>query len=237
MKKLVLALAVTAAASQASAVTMNLISIESQNWEKLAADGGTAGYSISDISPSTATYDFDGTTLTSTGLTSSHWTITPTTILFDQNVVDLSIVMGGAASATSYECVEGNFGGYVGGNLCGNYSFNNYVDDSTLTYTGTSVTLVLGGDDTSNGDPQDLASLDNSTVDDNALYAADSNVVGQVGFSTYSWDGTTLKIHNMSGNTTQTLTFVSAIPVPAAAWLFGSALVGLAGVGRKRKMA
>jgi hypothetical protein len=29
----------------------------------------------------------------------------------------------------------------------------------------------------------------------------------------------------------------SAVPVPAAAWLFGSALVGLAGIGRKRKMA
>lgn len=34
-----------------------------------------------------------------------------------------------------------------------------------------------------------------------------------------------------------TMTFTSAVPVPAAAWLFGSALVGLAGVGRKRKMA
>ena len=37
------------------------------------------------------------------------------------------------------------------------------------------------------------------------------------------------------------LTFSSAdgsnVPVPAAAWLFGSALVGLAGVGRKRKAA
>ena len=30
------------------------------------------------------------------------------------------------------------------------------------------------------------------------------------------------------------LTAPSAVPVPAAAWLFGSALVGLAGVGRKR---
>ena len=29
-------------------------------------------------------------------------------------------------------------------------------------------------------------------------------------------------------------TEVSAVPVPAAAWLFGSALVGLAGIGRKR---
>ena len=30
---------------------------------------------------------------------------------------------------------------------------------------------------------------------------------------------------------------VSEVPVPAAAWLFGSALLGLAGVGRKRKVA
>jgi hypothetical protein len=29
--------------------------------------------------------------------------------------------------------------------------------------------------------------------------------------------------------------FVSAVPVPAAAWLFGTALVGLAGIGRQRK--
>jgi hypothetical protein len=28
---------------------------------------------------------------------------------------------------------------------------------------------------------------------------------------------------------------IAAVPVPAAAWLFGSALVGLAGIGRKRK--
>lgn len=32
-----------------------------------------------------------------------------------------------------------------------------------------------------------------------------------------------------------TLTEASAVPVPAAAWLFGSALLGLAGIGRKRK--
>lgn len=30
---------------------------------------------------------------------------------------------------------------------------------------------------------------------------------------------------------------VSEVPVPAAAWLFGSAIVGLAGIGRKRKVA
>jgi hypothetical protein len=35
---------------------------------------------------------------------------------------------------------------------------------------------------------------------------------------------------------TETMNY-SAVPVPAAAWLFGSALVGLAGVSRKRKSA
>jgi hypothetical protein len=30
---------------------------------------------------------------------------------------------------------------------------------------------------------------------------------------------------------------VAAVPVPAAAWLFGSALLGLVGVGRRRKLA
>jgi hypothetical protein len=44
---------------------------------------------------------------------------------------------------------------------------------------------------------------------------------------------------DLGGNTltiTETINYTaSAIPVPAAAWLFGSALVGLAGIGRKRK--
>ena len=30
---------------------------------------------------------------------------------------------------------------------------------------------------------------------------------------------------------------VSAVPVPAAVWLFGTALIGIAGVSRKRKVA
>jgi hypothetical protein len=37
------------------------------------------------------------------------------------------------------------------------------------------------------------------------------------------------------GDAQGTFAVASAVPVPAAAWLFGSALVGLAGVGRSRK--
>ncbi|WP_200821237.1 VPLPA-CTERM sorting domain-containing protein [Oceanicoccus sp. KOV_DT_Chl] len=59
---------------------------------------------------------------------------------------------------------------------------------------------------------------------------------------TYSFDGSVGTITNdinggfSGGGNTLTYSFeTSEVPVPAAAWLFGSALVGLAGIGRKRK--
>ena len=54
------------------------------------------------------------------------------------------------------------------------------------------------------------------------------NAVGELnlfGFSADTYMGGTLTME------------VAAVPVPAAAWLFGSAIVGLAGIGRKRKAA
>jgi len=51
-----------------------------------------------------------------------------------------------------------------------------------------------------------------------------------------SWDGATGSITLSTNNGAQTATYsMSAVPVPAAAWLFGSALVGLVGVGRRRR--
>ena len=56
-----------------------------------------------------------------------------------------------------------------------------------------------------------------------------------------SWSLTFTNVQTTAGGTATTTTVygsaVSEVPVPAAAWLFGSALVGLAGLGRKRKMA
>jgi len=50
---------------------------------------------------------------------------------------------------------------------------------------------------------------------------------GDVTVWTIAGDGVSL------GDTTMTAT-VAAVPVPAAAWLFGSALLGLAGISRKK---
>ena len=58
--------------------------------------------------------------------------------------------------------------------------------------------------------------------------AANALTVGVGNSVLFGFDAPTL----MGG----TLTLeVAAVPVPAAAWLFGSALVGLAGIGRNRK--
>jgi hypothetical protein len=60
---------------------------------------------------------------------------------------------------------------------------------------------------------------------------------------TWTWNGTNGTLTQLinggvtqSGGNTSGYSFqaVQAVPVPAAAWLFGSALVGLAGIGRKR---
>ncbi|MCX2980977.1 VPLPA-CTERM sorting domain-containing protein [Halieaceae bacterium IMCC14734] len=58
----------------------------------------------------------------------------------------------------------------------------------------------------------------------NPIFSVDINTGG-------SWSTFTPGIVNI--NATATL---SPVPLPAAAWLFGSALLGLAGVSRKRKM-
>ncbi|HAB17468.1 MAG TPA: hypothetical protein DCE44_13580, partial [Verrucomicrobiales bacterium] len=38
------------------------------------------------------------------------------------------------------------------------------------------------------------------------------------------------------GKTVGTFTFASPVPLPAAAWLFGSGVIGLAGLARRRRI-
>lgn len=58
----------------------------------------------------------------------------------------------------------------------------------------------------------------------------------QSGFQTSFMQITEVGASNTTIYTYQ-LTQVQEVPVPAAAWLFGSAMVGLVGIGRKRKIA
>jgi hypothetical protein len=192
------------------------------------------------IGSSTATFNYDDVTgiLTQTGgVFNVRFNTAPTSTLFRHSITGLVLGGGGLASATSYTCAEGNFGGNVGAHLCGNYTFGaNFINESTATWgPGTATARTIGGDDGASGPMQDISAYDY--------------------FAQISWVGTTLTLSNAicnpyaPGNANGCATNggfntgydwilnagpQAAIPVPAAVWLFGSAL-GLLGAARRRK--
>ena len=180
----------------------------------------SGGSSVSNISNSTAIWSYDTLTgiVTATGLFSAGAQIAPVLPgqLFTHNIVNLAVGGGGAASATSYSCVEGSFGTSVFASLCGNYNYGaDYTNESSSSWgPGTAFSKTMGGDDGSLGIQQNLSTYDGMTS---------------------SFNGTALTVSNVtffpfiSGNT---MTF-QVVPVPAAVWLFGSAL-GLLGWMRRK---
>jgi hypothetical protein len=197
------------------------------------------GSSNANLNSSTATWSYDDATdlLSQTGGTfNARFTIVPSTTLFRHSITGLVIGNGAAAAATTYTCTEGNFGSGVGASLCGNYNFGaNFINESTVTWgPGTAFARTTGGDDKALGPQQSILAYD--------------------GFTTLSWTGTQLVLSNAvcnpaaPGNSNGCATnggFNSgytwtlegaAVPVPAAVWLFGSAL-GLLGAVRRRARA
>jgi hypothetical protein len=181
---------------------------------------GIGSPSSADISLSTATWSYDTLTgvVSGNGLYIAYSEINPlpSSSLFTRTMSNLVVGGGNLASAASYDCFDGMFGAGVGANLCGNYNYGgNFVDDSTLVYgPGTSFSRTIGGDDASVGTPQNISQYDGMTSD---------------------WDGTTLIVSNYDFDTGgYNMTFVEAVPIPAAAWLFGSALGLLGWIRHKR---
>ena len=227
MKKSQIALGVASAfgvtAAQAVVLSMTLVGTVSES---------NMGPSTAVVSSSTATWTYDTVTdvLTASGLYKEQTQIIPTPgQLFTHNVVNLVVGGGLAASATSYACVEGSFGGGVGASLCGNYNFGgNATNESTTTWgPGTAFSRTIGGDDGNIGPQQSLSQYDGMSS---------SNVCGAPCTNDGSWNGTTLVMSNASSAVAGygiTLVKQAAIPVPAAVWLFGSALGLLGWVRRK----
>jgi hypothetical protein len=164
-------------------------------------------------------------------------------------------------TATTYNCVEGGFGAVTSGNTCGNYSWGfNAAEESTLLYNvggdANCTNVITGGDDTA---PSTGPLPTNGGLRGLAEHGATAGCLAQVGardmihvFSDTTGIGGTVTLWNaingVSGvpltcvgagaanvacNGTHWMTF-SAVPVPGAVWLFGSAM-GLLGLARRRR--
>ena len=232
-KATALASAVVATLGGSSTVDAAIISI---GLTKVFSHSGS-GAAPGNITSSTATWSYDDVTnlLSQTGGTFNvRFTIMPTTTLFRHSTTGLVIGAGAAATGSTFNCTEGNFGVTVGASVCGNYNFGgNFTNQSSSSWgPGLAFARTLGGDD--------------------APFGAQQNISAYNDFATVSFDGTHLVMSNgfcnpfAPGNANGCATTggvnagyswnLSTIPIPAAVWLFGGAL-GVLGVVRRRSAA
>jgi len=232
MKKVFIGFAIFILSSAANAVNVTLL------YYNQTSGGGTISALITDGShisgiaaPSTATFDWDGTTLSSVGLftaTSSIGSSQFSQAILSDQYTDLSIdTSTNTASATAYTCAEGTFLGTVGVSGCGGYNFGgNFTDDSTTVWgPGTAVAQTIGGDDVLT-----IGARTISWTDQMSTFTLISGVDGLTPGDVFSI-GNGIAVGSANGHA---MTFqVTPVPVPAAAWLFGTAL-GLLGWMRRK---
>jgi hypothetical protein len=123
---------------------------------------------------------------------------------------------------------------------CSSHSF---LSDAEFSFSG-APTIV--------GAPRDAYEFNTSRASENSsgsisaalwadsfffeLYAPVSGDEGEFTFRYFTWDGSveSTEEYVSSGANLKFISTVSAVPIPAAAWLFGSALLGLGAIKRKR---
>ena len=236
MKKVLFGLAAMAfsgtALSATYSYTLVSLSTGSSNGEASAFLYGNTGYTVDSGTP--------GTVNQTAGSGGAYFDVSGTALMTYQ-FSGLS-VGGGSASATAYSCIEGSFGGIVGANICGNYVLgSNGIDNSTISYSTVPGTRTMNNnagtliaDDVSTGAQQQVGDMACTIVSGTA--GASDNLVCESAL----WNSAGVDASgNATGTSTAGMQFtfnsntVHAVPVPAAAWLFGSAL-GLLGWVRRR---
>ncbi|MFZ1623378.1 MAG: hypothetical protein WAU48_01150, partial [Gammaproteobacteria bacterium] len=181
MKKILLAsvsMVLLAVSGVASAVTLQLVAdntrsssgtLSTQKWATCAPLGATNpcisttnAWTLANQTGSTATWAWDGTTLAATGMfqSTSHLSSNANgNAVISDRTVGLNINTGTmTTTATSYNCIEGNFLGNVGANGCLNTSTGgDFTDNSSALYNvggnANCVQRTVGGDDASTGNP------------------------------------------------------------------------------------
>jgi len=194
--------------------------------------GGSTGTGTATVNDN-VTWDWDAglEILTGTGTYEMSYTTVAGPSLFTHKIVNPILDVGTGASAGSYECIEGLFGGVVGAHICGNYTFGlNGTNDSTITYgPSTSYNLTLNPDDIAAGLPQTIAAYDPLSYSWNAGTGV-LEITGQTGFVLGELQSGASEVGD---GYLFTFNVPTAVPIPAAAWLFGSAL-GIMGFLRRR---
>ncbi|GMW07694.1 MAG: hypothetical protein AMXMBFR8_24900 [Nevskiales bacterium] len=254
MKKVIFAVMMLVVSGTTMAVPVTLVSHNQKSGTSLstlvwngANTGGVGGMTVG-AEPSTATWDWDGTTLTGTGLyfATTHIGSMPTaSSIIGDRVTDLVInTATNSTSATDYECREGNFLGNVGAHGCGNISLDyNATYDSAIAYNvggdASCVSRTLGGDDVSTGNPLGLT----NRVAGGGCDATDGAFILWEVVQDDNVPFGTLRISNftdITANGANYMTFSygdTAVPLPAAAWLLAPAVLAAGRFARRRKSA
>ena len=188
------------------------------------------GSAVFNLSASTATWTFDSVTgqAVQTGGTYIGEVLSPNVFGHTMTGVSLGNFV---PSLGTWSCQEGTFGTAVGASLCGNYNFgSNKKNQSTYTPTAQGATVVGGGDDGIIGPPQSLqTSYSNMTTTDNGggkFTLANLSNVCTVPTNPGPCSGYSFVFQQQQA---------PEIPAPAAVWLLGTGLAGLAARRLRKK--
>jgi hypothetical protein len=218
MKKILFGLGLTAFAGGAQAGGVGNLQLTGISTG--SANGPSTPWFISGVD---YYHNGDGSISQLSATTTAKFRVSPLSNLFTHQFSGMVLDGSGSHSTTAYQCIEGNFGANVGASLCGNYFFGaNYINESSVNYNAVPGTRTIGGLDVARGPMQQASDYGCIIVQNDAF------VSGNVVCQSAAWLAS-------PGSAGIQLTFhhTDIVPVPAAVWLFGSAL-GLLGWMRRK---
>ena len=143
------------------------------------ANGGDSPAIIED---STASWVYDTATgvVTGSGLYSEQNKVGLTSV-YTNEIMNLSVGGGLAATATAFDCNEGDFGALVGASICANVGWGtNAINESTFSYgPGLNFERIIGGDDVDLGPMVHLDFYDGMTTSIDGITVVLSSVTDQ----------------------------------------------------------